>query len=258
LSDGSRDSLLESVNISAIDSLAESSRDHIGAEGEELVSDLSSSEVLGVERGNEDGVVAVRVELGVDGSLVERCHLELVDGVLDDSSARLCVAGSVEDAVLWDHLDLKGTLSDDLEFGGTRMNVRSVEAASFEEANCHARSSANKCWECLAVCGNEITALSTLAFLGWITECELELIVLGEETEAVSSSIGDEKLGSETWSGWCSWWRSDGGCWRRRSDRCGRWLCSWSSDGDVGQDGRSNDGCELHVEKIGRFNLDEV
>lgn len=104
--DRRRDRSLEIINISTVDCLSEGSCDHVRAELERLVEDLSGTEILGVEGSDEDSVLAVRVELRVDGALVEGGHLEGVDGVLDDTAAALSVARCVEDAVLGHHLNL--------------------------------------------------------------------------------------------------------------------------------------------------------
>jgi hypothetical protein len=130
------DRSLELLHIRTIDSLAEGRRHHIGAHSKEFIRDLASAEVLIVESGDKCSIYTVRVELRVDASLVERLHLELVDGVGDDSAA----IGSVvvpKYSVLGKHLSHHSSLSNDLQFDTAGVDVRSVESAGPEKPDCH-------------------------------------------------------------------------------------------------------------------------
>ncbi len=127
LGNARRDSSLELINLSAIDSLSESGRQHIRAHGEKLIWDLTRSKVLIVERSHEGSRRAVGVELSVHRALVEGSHLESVDCVGDNSSS---IGGQVvvEDTVLWEHLSDQAAGGDDLELSPAGVNVRCVEA----------------------------------------------------------------------------------------------------------------------------------
>lgn len=209
--DRSRNSALELRDLGAVDRLAEGGLHHIRAHGEQLVGDLPGAKVLAVERSDERGGRAVGVELRVDGALVEGGHLELRHGVGDDAAARGGADfGVVEDAVLGEHLNDQAARGDDLQLGGARVHVRSVEAAGPEEANCHAGAGADESREGLAVRSDEVTALSALAFESWVAEVEDELGVFGEQGEAVCCCVGEEELLSEGGAGCCR-----GGSWRR-------------------------------------------
>ena len=190
--DASWDSGLEIIDISAIDSFSECCSDDVRAYSEQLVRDLTSSEVFAVERSDEDGWVAGRVELRVDGALVEWLHLELVDGVLDNTATAGGIAGLVEDAILGNHLGLEDALGDDLELGGAGVDVGSVEAATFQKPDCHARSSADESGECLTVGGDEVSSLPSLVLQCWIVEGESELLIFWQKGESVGGSIREE------------------------------------------------------------------
>jgi hypothetical protein len=187
---------LEFGNIGAINSLAKSSRDHIGTHSKKLICNLSSAKVLTRESSDESSIRAIWVELRVDTSLIEGLHLEFRDSVIDDpaSVGRVVV---VEDAILGEHFGDETTLSDDLEFNGTGVYVWSVEAAWPKKANCHTGSGAYKRGERLAVCGDEISTFASLAFQCRIAEVEDEIGIGGEEGEAVNCSISEEELGCE-------------------------------------------------------------
>lgn len=138
--------------------------------------------------------------MGVDRALIERSHLELVDCVRDNATARLGIGWVVEDAVLGEHLGDECALGDDLQLSGSQVDVRSVEAAWPEEANGHAGARADEGRECLPVGGDEISSLSTLALLRCIVKVELEVLVLGNESETISCGVGEEELRGETQS----------------------------------------------------------
>ena len=162
-------------------------------------------------------------------ALVERSHLELVDFVANGAALAVGV-----DAVLGEHLDDDFAVDDDLELGGARVNVRSVEATGIEEADGHAGPGAYKSWEGLAVGGDHLTTLSTRPDV--VDELEEELIIVGEEVEAVDSGVGDGELGSEgerrcCWSSW------------RSALRKGR--------GGEGEDGSGDESVEKHDDDDG-------
>lgn len=205
---GSWDRALELRNLGAVNRLAESSLHHIGAHGEQLVSDLAGAKVLAVKRRHEGSWCAVGVELRVDGALVEGRHLELRDGVGDDATAgRGAHLGVVEHAVLGEHLDDQAAGGDDLQLGGARVHVWGVEAAGPEEADGHAGAGADERGEGLAVRGDEVAALAALAFEGRVAEVEDELRVFREQGEAVGGGVGEEELLGEGGAG-CGWGRN--------------------------------------------------
>jgi len=94
-SDGSWDILLESLLIRGIESLTESCSHNIRRHSEQLLRDLTNTEVISVERGDESSRFTVWVELSVYGSLVERLHLEFANSVGDDSSLSIGIIDSV-------------------------------------------------------------------------------------------------------------------------------------------------------------------
>ena len=128
----------------------------------------------------------------MDRSLIERLHLELRDGVVDDSSS---ISGIVviENTVLRNHLSDETTLSDDLKLDGSGVDVRSVETTGAEEADCHTSAGTNECREGLAVCGDEVTAFAC-GLLARVAEVEDELLVIWEEGEAVDGCVCKEEL----------------------------------------------------------------
>lgn len=126
-------------------------------------------------------------------ALIERCHLICGHCVGDDSSA---IRGSVviEDPVLGEHLSDQAARGDDLELSAARMNVRCVEAARAQESDCHSTAGSDECWEGLAVRGDEISTLATLAFECWVAEVEDELAVFWQECKAVGCCVGKKEL----------------------------------------------------------------
>lgn len=128
------DALAELSNVGAIDLLRESKRsvDDIWVEAEEVLGDLGSTRVLGVQSSNKDGGLAVRVvvELVVDGALREDSAHELVE-----RTSNFGILASSNESVLEDIAELHATaLHDCEEFGCARVNVRSVHAAGLKEA----------------------------------------------------------------------------------------------------------------------------
>ena len=162
----------------------------------------------------------------MDASLVEGGHLESLDSVGDDATG----AVGVVDAVLGHHLGNNTALDNDLELGAAGMDVERVHAAGVETTNRHAGSGTHEGWEGLAVGRDDLTPC-TWASLG-LVEVEDEVLVVGEEGEAVYSSVGDEQLlgQAESWRG------------RRSVTAKG---CGLDRAG-VGQDGKGDGGSELH------------
>ena len=101
--------------------------------------------------------------LCVNTPLIERLHLEGIDGVIDKSSAIGSVV-VIEYAILRKHLCHKPSLCNDLKLHRTRMNVRSVEPARPEKSNGHASASPHERRERLAVCCDEIATFAPFPF----------------------------------------------------------------------------------------------
>jgi hypothetical protein len=197
----------------------------------------------------------------VDGALIEWLHLEGIDRI-GDNSPSISSNIVVKDAVLREHLGDQPTRSDNLELSAARVDMRCVETTGAQETDCHAAAGTNESGECLAVRGNEISTLSSLAFESWVAEIEDKLAVLWQEGESIHRGIGKEKLLCKTES------RSGGGC-------CGGGLgngCAGagagagagacgnggilqaiaghggSSERGGSQDGSSDDLSEMHIE----------
>jgi hypothetical protein len=79
---------------------------------EQALRALLHTGILGREARHEDGVLAVGVELGVDGALREDGHLVLGEFVADHG-----------EAVLGDVLGAQGSLDDDVDFCGAGMGL---------------------------------------------------------------------------------------------------------------------------------------
>lgn len=201
--DAGRNSSADHLDILAVDALAKGSSDEIVAKGKGLVGDLAGAKVLRGEAGDEDGVGAVRVELAVDGALVEGGHHVGAELGADDAAG---LAVGREDAVLGRHLGDETALGDDLELDGSGVDVEGVHAAgldpsdSLQESSAllledlgvsggtyHAGSGADEGGECLAVGSDELTTLSGVGLL--LVEVEDELLVIGEELEAVGGAV---------------------------------------------------------------------
>lgn len=249
---------LKLCNIGSIDGLSKGSRHHIRTHSKQLISDLAGAKIFTVKACYKGRGRAVRVELGVNGALIEWLHLEGIDRIGDNSPS---ISGNivVKDAVLREHLSDQPTTGNNLELSPAGVDMRCVETTGAQEADCHAAAGTNESGECLAVRGNEISTLSSLAFESWVAEIEDELAVLWEEGESIHRGIGKEKLLCKTES------RSGGGC-------CGGGLGSgcagagagagacgdggilqtiWhggSSERGGSQDGSSDDLSEMHIE----------
>lgn len=179
----SRDSLPDLLNVLSTEGLAESGKQHTIAESKGLVGDLARTEVLGSEGGDKLSGLAVRVVLGVNRALVEGCHHAL--GQLSANDAALALG--VHDSVLGKHLGDELAGSDDLELGRTRVDVESVHATGVNTAESHAGTSANEGRESLAVGGDELATLAGVLLR--LVEVEDEVFVLGEELEAIGSTV---------------------------------------------------------------------
>jgi hypothetical protein len=126
LSDIGRNQMPDHINLRTREGAirADSSRNDRVVEAEEGLSGLLDTGVFITEAGNEDGLFASGVPFGVDGSLGEDDALELGRVVTDDGRA-----------ILGDELGVERALDDNVEFGGSRVNVGCVEAASVKESN---------------------------------------------------------------------------------------------------------------------------
>ena len=88
------------------------------------------------EGGDEGGILAGRVELGVQGALREDGHLVLLEPVGNDAGV-----------VLGHHLRVDGAVDDEVELGAARVRVWRVEAAGAEEAHRDGGVLADEGWE---------------------------------------------------------------------------------------------------------------
>lgn len=140
--------------------------------------------VLGGEAGDEDGVGAVWVPLGVDGALGEDGHLVLVEAVADQGGA-----------VLEDVLGPQGALDDDVDLGGARVRVRGVEAAGTDEAEGHADAVAYQGREVLAVGLDGVPSVAGRDGRAerWVVEVVQVVAGVGEEVETVGGRRGLEE-----------------------------------------------------------------
>ncbi|KAI6752534.1 hypothetical protein HG530_013903 [Fusarium avenaceum] len=130
-----RDHISERLDVLSVDGFntTESSRHNIGSQAKEALCDLVYTRVIRAKRSNEDSIGTVRVELLVNGSLRENCHLEGIHGVLDGT-----------DAILENKVCNKTPLHDDVQLRGSVMNMCSIHAAGTEECNSHGAFIANK------------------------------------------------------------------------------------------------------------------
>ena len=83
-------------------------------------------------------------------SLREDSHLILVEGVVQVSCA-----------ILSGDRSKQTTLNNEVEFSGTGMNVRSIEATRAKESDCDSSALADESRECCVICSNN---LSTITF----------------------------------------------------------------------------------------------
>ena len=115
---------------------------------------LLDAGVFAVEGGDEDGLGAERVELGVHGALREGDHLELRQVVRHGLRAVLEYKGDGEFA-----------LDNGVKLGSTRMYVRCVETAGAKEPESDAGAGADESGELFAIRFDGRTAL-TLCYGG--------------------------------------------------------------------------------------------
>ena len=82
LSQVGRDMLAELLNVRAVDRLGEAERsvDNTGIKSEEVLGNLAGAWVLRIQRSHESGLLAIVVELEMDGSLGKDGAFELVQG----------------------------------------------------------------------------------------------------------------------------------------------------------------------------------
>ena len=125
--------------------------------------------------------------------MVERLHLESLDRIGDNTTA----VGSnvaVKDAIFREHLSHKTTLSNDLKFDRARMNMWGVESTRSKKSNGHASTRSNKSRESLAIGGNEIASMPSLALQRRIPEVENELRILWKKGESINCGVCKEEL----------------------------------------------------------------
>ena len=139
--------------------------------------------VLTPEPGHEDGILAVRVELGVQRPLREHGDLVRLDRVDD-------VGRPVFELELRD----QRALHDDVDFRTARVRVRRVEAAGPKEAEGHAHAGADQGGEAVAVGAHGVAAFAGGGGVGW-GRVEVENVVggIGEEVEAVFGCGSEEE-----------------------------------------------------------------
>ena len=176
-SDVDRNQLPEFGNIFALEvEIIASGRFHdVLIESKVSLRRLLHTWVLAREASNEDGIVAVGVELGVQCTLREDRHLVRRKRVVDRSSP-----------VLERELCLQGTLDHEVDLRAAWVGVWRVEAARAEKTKGHGCTGANKGRERLAIGANGAT---TFAFgqgvCGRSVEVELERCILRDELDAV-------------------------------------------------------------------------
>lgn len=136
---------------------------------------LLNTWVLAREASNEDGIVAIGVEFGVQCTLREDCHLVSRKRVVDRSSP-----------VLERELRLQGTFDNEVDLRAAWVCVRGVEAARAEKAKGHGCTGANKRRKRLAIGPNGSTALAfRQSVCGRSVEIEFERCILRDELDAV-------------------------------------------------------------------------
>lgn len=124
--------LAELFKVRSIDGRRESKRgvDDVDVETKEVLSDLRDSGVLVVESGNKDGGLALVVDLVVDATLRENSALELGESSGNLGTRVRCF----DEAVLENIAEVNLSVHDGEELGGTRVDVRSVDAASVQKS----------------------------------------------------------------------------------------------------------------------------
>jgi hypothetical protein len=181
----------DSFDVLTSNDLTESGSDDVVAQGKGLIGDLAGAKVLSRKGSDKGGRLAVRVKLGVDGADVERGHHIRAEFGADHTA----IALSIEDAILGDHFGDQAAGCDDLELGRAGMNVESVHTACINPAQSHTSTSSNESRECLAVGSNELATETRVLLL--LVEVENEILIIGEESEAIGSSVSQTELSSQ-------------------------------------------------------------
>ena len=179
LSQTRRDLALESSEVVSVDLAgeAESSINDIRAGvDEEVLGDGAGTWVLGVEASDTNGGLAVEVLLPVDGALREDCALVLGDGGVE--LVGLVILHHETGA----HAELARG-SEGEEFGGTGVDVGSVEATALEEDGGSGDAKGGQDGEVSALGEIDLTALTWLdTWVGGGVEVEVEGDLVGIET----------------------------------------------------------------------------
>lgn len=130
-----RNHVAEALNVLSVNGLdsTKSSRNNVPVQAEEVLGNLVHTGVDIVEAGDEDSILAVGVELLVNGSLGEDGHLPGIHGVLNGSGT-----------VLNDKVGHEAALDDDVELGGSVVDVSSVHATRTEESDSHGSTVADE------------------------------------------------------------------------------------------------------------------
>lgn len=120
-----------SVEVFALEDLAEAGSDNIIAQGKSLGDDDSGTGVVRGEGSDSSGILAFHVDLSMEGSLGEDCHL--ASGKLSADGSLSAVA--VGDASFRDHFGVQFAVSNDENLVGSRVLVEKDHAAG-----CYGRS----------------------------------------------------------------------------------------------------------------------
>jgi hypothetical protein len=129
------DMLPERLNILAINGLhaTQGSSEDISIEGEEVLGDLIDTRVYIIESSDKHSILAIRVELLMDGALGENRHLECVHGV-----------GDWLGAILDDKVGDEAALDDNVKLCCSVVDVGGVHSTWTKESNCHGSTVADK------------------------------------------------------------------------------------------------------------------
>lgn len=184
------DVLAERLEVLAVErgDAAEGRANHSGVEVEEGLSDLLDTRVHVVKSSDENGILAVRIELLVDSALREDGHLVERESVGDRLKP-----------VLDDEVGNEAALDDDVELGGAIVDVGSVHAARTEEAEGHGSAVSDERGESASV-GNDGEAAEAVALgAGNAPVVEVENVVAGlvEESDAFLLRGSEEQAGDE-------------------------------------------------------------
>lgn len=184
-----RNHLAEALNVLSVDGLdsTKSSLNNVPVQAEEVLSNLVHTGVDIVEASDEDGILAVGVELLVDGSLREDGHLPGIHGVLDGSGT-----------VLNNKVGHETSLDDDVKLGGSVVDVSSVHAARTEESDSHGSAVADESrhGESSSRGGTATLSLGLSSSSGGL-EVKDVVARLVEELDALNLGGGCEELGDE-------------------------------------------------------------